>query len=87
MEERGVRFSRLCPQSGLHAGVVKLSPQTWQAVVREAAARAVGEDVGPDDVTSRLLISPDLKANRCSSGSGTVRIGRDGCCRGLFFGK
>ena len=30
--------------------------------MREAAARAVGEDVGPDDVTSRLLISPDLKA-------------------------
>ena len=28
---------------------------TWQAVVREAAARAVGEDVGPVDVTSRLL--------------------------------
>ena len=41
---------------------MKLSPQIWQAVVREAAARAVGEDVGPDDVTSRLLISPDLKA-------------------------
>ena len=30
--------------------------------MREAAARAVGEDVGPDDVTTRLLISPDLKA-------------------------
>jgi len=41
---------------------VKISPQTWQAVVREAATRAVGEDVGPDDVTSRLLIPPDLKA-------------------------
>ena len=39
-----------------------MSPKSWQAVVREAAARAVGEDVGPDDVTSRLLISPDLKA-------------------------
>ena len=30
--------------------------------MREAAARAVGEDVGPDDVTSRLLIPPELKA-------------------------
>ncbi|MEY5062865.1 MAG: hypothetical protein RLZZ112_829 [Verrucomicrobiota bacterium] len=27
----------------------------WQAVVREAAARAVGEDVGPMDVTGRLI--------------------------------
>ncbi|NBR62881.1 MAG: carboxylating nicotinate-nucleotide diphosphorylase [Verrucomicrobia bacterium] len=27
----------------------------WQAVVREAAARAVGEDVGPADLTSRLV--------------------------------
>lgn len=33
-----------------------MNPQaTWQAVVREAAARAVGEDVGPMDVTSRLI--------------------------------
>ena len=31
------------------------SQATWQAVVREAAARAVGEDVGPMDVTSRLI--------------------------------
>jgi len=31
------------------------SKATWQAVVREAAARAVGEDVGPMDVTSRLI--------------------------------
>ena len=30
--------------------------------MREAASRAVGEDVGPDDVTSRLLIPPNLKA-------------------------
>lgn len=30
--------------------------------MREAAARAVGEDVGPDDVTSRLMISSELKA-------------------------
>lgn len=29
--------------------------ETWRAVVREAAARAVGEDVGPADVTSRLI--------------------------------
>jgi nicotinate-nucleotide pyrophosphorylase (carboxylating) len=29
--------------------------ETWKAVVREAAARAVGEDVGPMDVTSRLI--------------------------------
>ncbi|NCZ96289.1 nicotinate-nucleotide diphosphorylase (carboxylating), partial [bacterium] len=33
-----------------------MNPQeTWRAVVREAAARAVGEDVGPMDVTSRLI--------------------------------
>ena len=31
------------------------SQQTWQAVIREAAARAVGEDVGPMDVTGRLI--------------------------------
>ena len=31
------------------------SQATWQAVVREAAARAVGEDVGPMDVTGRLI--------------------------------
>jgi len=31
------------------------SQATWRAVVREAAARAVGEDVGPMDVTSRLI--------------------------------
>ena len=37
-----------------HAGRVN-SQETWRAVVREAAARAVGEDVGPMDVTSRLL--------------------------------
>ena len=29
--------------------------ETWRAVVREAAARAVGEDIGPADVTSRLI--------------------------------
>ena len=34
----------------------------WQSVVREAAARAVGEDVGPDDVTSRILIPEGVKA-------------------------
>jgi nicotinate-nucleotide pyrophosphorylase (carboxylating) len=32
-----------------------ISLETWRAVVREAAARAVGEDVGPADVTSRLI--------------------------------
>jgi nicotinate-nucleotide pyrophosphorylase (carboxylating) len=32
-----------------------ISRETWRAVVREAAARAVGEDVGPADVTSRLI--------------------------------
>ena len=31
------------------------SQETWRAVVREAAARAVGEDVGPADITSRLI--------------------------------
>ena len=41
---------------------MSLSPKDWQAVVREAAARAVGEDVGPDDVTSRILIPEEVKA-------------------------
>lgn len=41
----------------MHAGTM-ISQATWQAVIREAAARAVGEDVGPMDVTSRL-IAPD----------------------------
>jgi nicotinate-nucleotide pyrophosphorylase (carboxylating) len=41
---------------------VNLSQKDWQAVVREAAARAVGEDVGPDDVTSRLIIPEGTKA-------------------------
>jgi len=41
---------------------VILSQKDWQAVVREAAARAVGEDVGPDDVTSRILIAEGAKA-------------------------
>ena len=39
-----------------------LSQKDWQAVVREAAARAVGEDVGPDDVTSRLMIPEGIRA-------------------------
>jgi len=41
---------------------MNLSQKDWQAVVREAAARAVGEDVGPDDVTSRLMISEGIQA-------------------------
>ena len=41
---------------------MSLSAKDWQAVVREAAARAVGEDVGPDDVTSRILIPEGVKA-------------------------
>ena len=41
---------------------MSLSQKDWQAVVREAAARAVGEDVGPDDVTSRLMISERTQA-------------------------
>jgi nicotinate-nucleotide pyrophosphorylase (carboxylating) len=41
---------------------MSLSQKAWQAVVREAAARAVGEDVGPDDVTSRLMISEGIHA-------------------------
>jgi nicotinate-nucleotide pyrophosphorylase (carboxylating) len=41
---------------------VSLSQKDWQAVVREAAARAVGEDVGPDDVTSRLMIPEGIQA-------------------------
>ena len=39
-----------------------LSPSSWQAVVREAAARAVGEDVGPLDVTSESLIPKETMA-------------------------
>jgi len=46
----------------LHADQVKGSNQDWQAVVREAAARAVGEDMGPLDVTSRITISQDSQA-------------------------
>ena len=41
---------------------MSLSQKDWQAVVREAAARAVGEDVGPDDVTSRLMIPDGIQA-------------------------
>lgn len=41
---------------------MELSEKDWQAVVREAAARAVGEDVGPVDVTTRLLIPEGIKA-------------------------
>jgi nicotinate-nucleotide pyrophosphorylase (carboxylating) len=41
---------------------VSLSQKDWQAVVREAAARAVGEDVGPDDLTSRLMIPEGIQA-------------------------
>ena len=41
---------------------MRLSQKDWQAVVREAAARAVGEDVGPDDVTSRLMIPDGIQA-------------------------
>lgn len=41
---------------------MSLSQKAWQAVVQEAAARAVGEDVGPDDVTSRLMISEGIQA-------------------------
>jgi len=41
---------------------VSLSQKDWQAVVREATARAVGEDVGPDDVTSRLMIPEGIQA-------------------------
>ena len=39
-----------------------LSPQSWQAIVREAASRAVGEDVGPLDITSRLVIPASARA-------------------------
>jgi nicotinate-nucleotide pyrophosphorylase (carboxylating) len=41
---------------------MSLSQKDWQAVVREAAARAVGEDVGPDDVTSRIMIPEGIQA-------------------------
>ena len=60
--EKRREFSSTCTYPGLHAVQVSLSPKDWQAVVREAAARAVGEDVGPDDVTSRTLIAEGVKA-------------------------
>ena len=41
---------------------MKHSVKEWQAIVREAAARAVGEDVGPDDVTSRAFIGEEAIA-------------------------
>ena len=41
---------------------MKHSVKEWQAIVREAAARAVGEDVGPDDVTSRAFIGEEAMA-------------------------
>jgi nicotinate-nucleotide pyrophosphorylase (carboxylating) len=41
---------------------MSLPQKDWQAVVREAAARAVGEDMGPDDVTSRLMIPEGIQA-------------------------
>ena len=41
---------------------MKHSIKEWQAIVREAAARAVGEDVGPDDVTSRAFIGEEAMA-------------------------
>ncbi len=41
---------------------MSLSPQSWQAIVREAASRAVGEDVGPLDITSRLVVPASARA-------------------------
>jgi len=41
---------------------MEYSNKDWQAVVREAAARAVGEDMGPMDVTSRIAIAADAQA-------------------------
>ena len=41
---------------------MKHSVKEGQAIVREAAARAVGEDVGPDDVTSRAFIGEEAMA-------------------------
>lgn len=48
------------------------SVKEWQAIVREAAARAVGEDVGPDDVTSRAFIGEEAKATG-------VLVARENC--------
>jgi nicotinate-nucleotide pyrophosphorylase (carboxylating) len=39
-----------------------LSQKNWQAVVREAAARAVGEDIGPVDLTSRVAVPLEARA-------------------------
>lgn len=39
-----------------------LSQKDWQAVVREAASRAVGEDVGPVDLTSRVAVPNEARA-------------------------
>ena len=41
---------------------MKHSVKEWQAIVREGAARAVDEDVGPDDVTSRAFIGEEAMA-------------------------
>ena len=60
--EKRREFYSTCAYPRLHAVQMSLSPRDWQAVVREAAARAVGEDVGPDDVTSRILIPEGVKA-------------------------
>ncbi|MCX6936034.1 MAG: carboxylating nicotinate-nucleotide diphosphorylase [Verrucomicrobia bacterium] len=51
---------------------MNLSPQDWQAVVREAASRAVGEDMGPVDVTSRLTIPDTARAV-------AILVAREGC--------
>ncbi len=39
-----------------------LSQKDWQAVVREAASRTVGEDVGPVDLTSRVAVPMEARA-------------------------
>ena len=51
---------------------MKHSVKEWQAIVREAAARAVGEDVGPDDVTSRAFIGEEAMAM-------SVLVAREDC--------
>ena len=62
-------FFSTCPHRGLHAGEVSLSPKDWQAVVREAAARAVGEDVG--------WCEAEARCDQWGGGDAAPRAGRE----------
>ena len=62
VERKTRTFSSTPTPERLHAERVKDSTRDWQAVVREAAARAVGEDMGPMDLTSRVAVSASARA-------------------------